>query len=410
MKIWIKVLAAAIIGILLGIFLPEGSEKTGAVIASISEVIIHIGRYLLFPLMFFSLAYGVYELRLEKQTFRLFLRTFVYLVISTLVLVVLGILALLLLSPQRIPITIEQEPLSHIATVKETFLEIFPNNLFSLMAINGNNYLPLAFLAFFIGINASFDRTITRPVTQLLDSLSRLFYHMNSFIIEFTSILCIVLAANLTVKTISTPEISLFTQMLVILLAISGVVILGLYPLILYFFGGKENPYKWLYAQIAPALTGFLSGDNYFSYSMLVKHGKENLGIPRKAGAVTFTAFTFFGKGGTALVTAASFIVIIKSYSSLGITIPQILWILLFSFLFSFITGPFPGTGVIVALAALCRLYGRGLEEGYLILKPVFHLLVSFGVLLDVVTASCVSFLAARHENMSKPVHPSDFV
>jgi Na+/H+-dicarboxylate symporter len=409
MKIWIKVLAAAIIGVLLGIFLPDDSARTAKALASISDIVIHIGRYLLFPLMFFSLAHGVYELRLEKQTFRLFLRTFAYLIASTLLLVVIGILAILLLSPQRIPITIEQEPPLIIPSLKETLLGIFPANLFALFALDGSNLLPLAFLAFFIGINASFDRTVTRPVTQLFDS-PPLFYHMNSIITEFSSILCIVLAANLTVKTISAPEISLFTQIIVILLAVSGVVILGFYPLILYLFGGKENPYRWLYAQIAPACTGFLSGDSYFSYSMLVRHGKENLGIPRKAGSVTFTAFTFFGKGGTALVSAASFLVIIKSYSSLGITIPQILWILVFAFLLSFITGPFPGAGVIVAVSALCGLYGRGLEEGYLILKPIFPLLMSFGVLLDVVTASCVSLLVAKHEKMTQPVHTSDFI
>ena len=35
---------------------------------------------------------------------------------------------------------------------------------------------------------------------------------------------------------------------------------------------------------------------------------------------------------------------------------------------------------------------------------------MSFGVLLDVVTASCVSLLVAKHEKMAQPVHTSDYI
>ena len=43
---------------------------------------------------------------------------------------------------------------------------------------------------------------------------------------------------------------------------------------------------------------------------------------------------------------------------------------MVFSFLVSFLTGPFPGSAVFIGLALLCSWYGKGIEEGYLILRP----------------------------------------
>jgi len=275
---------------------------------------------------------------------------------------------------------------------------------------SGDYLLPIAFFAFFLGINLSFDKTVTRPVTHLLEALSRVFEHMNSLIMEIISLASIILAANMTFQLRLAEEISLFIQLVVTITAIILILVLGIYPLLFYLFSGKSNPYKGLYGSLAPALTGLVSGDTYFSITMLFRHGRENLGIPRKVNSTTFTAFALFGKAGTALVTAVSFIVILKSYSSLGITISQILWISLFSFLFSFITGPFPGTGVLITLSALCGLYGKGLEEGYLILQPILPLLISLSVFLDIITTSLVSVLITKHEGLFKDPPPEDFV
>jgi Na+/H+-dicarboxylate symporter len=143
---------------------------------------------------------------------------------------------------------------------------------------------------------------------------------------------------------------------------------------------------------------------------MLVKHGKENLGIPRRVGSAVYPLFAIFGRTGTALVASATFLLVLKSYSSLEITFFQVLWTLLFSLLISLTLGTVPGLGSYVALSTLCAFYGRGLQEGYLILRPVAPLLISFGVLLDVLTSAFVSLLVAKHENIAQEVDAYDFV
>lgn len=410
MKIWIKLFAAAVIGILLGLFLPDTGGTTATVFAYLAELIIKVGRYLLFPLVFFSLAHGVYELQLEKKISAVYLRTILYMVLSSAVAVIFGIAVILLLSPSRVQIIIKQQEIISTPSVKAVLDSIFPTNLFEIFSLSGDYLLPISFFAFFLGANLSFERTITRPILQLLESLSKTFEHMNSFITEIISIASIILAADLTFRIKSAEELSLFIQFLVIISVLVLILVIGVYPVLFYLFSRKSNPYKWLYGQIGPALTGLISGDSYFSTMMLFRHGRENLGIPRKVGSSTFTLFALFGKAGTALITAVSFMIIIKSYSSLGITMTQILWVAFYSFLVSFLAGPFPGSGILITLSLLCRMYGRGLEDGFLILQPILPVLISLSVFLDIVTASLVSVLVTKHSGLLEDIYRENLI
>ena len=407
MKIWIKVLLGAIIGAILGTNLPRGGADF---FRDVSPVIINIGYYVLFPLLFFSLAVAIFELRKENLTLRVMGRAGLYLIASSLLLSLIGIITVVLLSPDRIPIIIEQEAPYSVPGIAEILLSVFPRNVFSVLTGPGNLLLPLCFLAFFLGLNFTFDRSISRPVVQVFDSLSRIFYHGNKFMVEILGLGMVILTANMFFTIGGIPEFELFGQLLLVLTIDTVLVVFGVFPLIIYFLTNKENPYRWLYGMITPLLAAIVSGDINFTLSSLIHHGRENLGVSRKVGSVVFPLYAMFGKAGSALVTSVAFVVILKSYSSLGLTLAAVFWVFLFSFLISFITSPFPGSAVFIGLAVLCGLYGQGIEEGYLIMRPVMPLLISYGVLLDTVTAAFAGLLVARHEDLQHAIFLKDFV
>lgn len=410
MKIWIKLLAGAVIGLLLGLLLPHENASLHNAFSFLSKISINIGRYVVFPTIFFSLAIGTYELKREKKILTIYGRSILYLLAASVLLALFGALSAIVLSPDRIPIIIEEESPFSVPGLKEVLLQVFPRNFFQVFYNNGSYLLPVCFLSFFLGLNFTFDRLITRPVVQFFDSISRIFYHINSFVLEIMGLGMIAICAFMIMRVSAAPELGLYTDLLIVLSVDSAIVILGIYPALLYFLSGKKNPFKWLYASIAPAISAFVSGDAYFSLNALVRNGNENLGIPRKVGSATFPFFALFGKAGTAMVSSISFIIILKSYSSLGITVPQTLWVMLFSFLVSLALGAVPGAGALVALSMLSNLFGNGYEEGYLILKPIAPLLISFAVLLDVVTASLASMLIARHEGLQREVAVRDYI
>ena len=408
MKIWIKIFVGSILGVMLGLFLP-GTEKAMELFSFLNRLFIQVGRYVVFPLVFFALAVGTYELKREKKIFRVYGRTILYLLLSTALLIIVGMVTVLVFSPERIPIIVEQEASIELPGFKETLLGLFPQNLFQALVGPGSIMLPVVFLAFLLGVNLTFDLRITGPVVQLADSLNRIFYHINTLLCELFGFAMIVISAYF-VMTVRRHDLALFKQILIIIGIDSALVVFAIYPALLYFFGGRQNPYKWLYAVIAPALTAFFSGDNYLSVVMLARHGKENLGVPRRVGSAVYSLFAVFGRTGTALVAGATFLLVLKSYSSLEVTFVQVLWTLLFTLLISLTLGTVPGLGSYVALSTLCAIFGRGLQEGYLILRPIAPLLISFGVLLDVLSSAFVSLLVARHEQIGEEVGIYEFV
>jgi aerobic C4-dicarboxylate transport protein len=406
MKIWIKLLVGSVVGVAAGIFIPA---QVQGFLDSLAGLLVGVGRYVIFPFVFFSLGIGTSELRQEKRLLRVYLSGLKYLALSAALLVVLGTLSVLVFPPERIPITVEAEKAFSAVNIMDGLRAIFPRNLFSVFWTSGDFLLPLMVLAFLLGVNLDFDRQLTRPIVQIFDSLSRIFYHLNSLVVELFGFAMIVVAAAWMAR-ISHADLAMYKQILIILAVDVAVVVFGVFPGALYLLGAKENPYRWLYASLAPAIAGMFSGDAYLSLGFLTKHGKESLGVPRMVGSAVYPLFAVLGRAGTAMVTSVSFILILRSYSSLEITFLQTLWVMLFSFLVSFVLGAMPGNGAYFALFMLCAVYAKGLQEGYLILRTIAPLLVSFGAFVDVFVSSLVSMLVAREENVWTEVETVNFI
>jgi aerobic C4-dicarboxylate transport protein len=406
MKIWIKLLIGSLIGLAAGFFIPVQAQ---GFFDSVSSLLIGIGRYALFPFIFFSLGIGTSELRQEKRLLRVYFSVFKYLVLASGLLIIIGTLSVLVFPPERIPITIEADRAFNAVSVIDGMKVVFPRNLFAVFFGSGDFLLPVVVLAFLLGLNMDFDRQLTRPVVQLFDSLSRIFYHLNSLIVELFAIALIVIAAA-RISHLSHADLGMYKQIIIIVAVDVVIVAFGVFPGALYMVGIRENPYRWLYASIGPAIAGLFTGDHYISLGVLTKHGKESLGVPRMVGSAVYPLFAILGRAGTAMVSTVSFILILRSYSSLEITFLQTLWVMFFSFVVSFILGAMPGSGAFYSIFMLCSMYGKGLQEGYLILRNIAPLLVSFGAFIDVLSSAFVSLLIAREENVWTEVEAENFI
>ena len=406
MKIWIKLLIGSLIGLAAGFFVPVQAQ---GLFDSLSSLLIGIGRYALFPFIFFSLGIGTSELRQEKRLLRVYFSVFKYMVLAAGLLIIIGTLSVLVFPPERIPITVEADRAFTPFSVIDGLKVIFPRNLFAVFFGSGDFLLPVVVLAFLLGLNMDFDRQLTRPVVQIFDSLSRIFYHLNSLIVELFAVALIAIAAA-RVSHLSHAELGMYKQIIIIVAVDVVVVAFGVFPGALYLMGIRENPYRWLYASIGPAIAGLITGDQYISLGIVTKHGKESLGVPRMVGSAVYPLFAILGRAGTAMVATVSFILILRSYSSLEITFLQTLWVMFFSFVVSFILGAMPGNGAFFAVFMLCSLYAKGLQEGYLILRTIAPLLVSFGAFIDVLASAFVSLLIAREENVWTEVEAENFI
>jgi len=393
MKIWFKYLVAAVLGVAVGLVVPLTGFS--GVLDALVELSMNLGRYALLPLLFFSIPVAVHEMHEERKLLRMSLRTSAYSVVAVLALTALGSGAAFLLSPGRIPLSSDASfDAGAVPRLGDLLPELVPSGAASVL-LSGEFLLPSALLALILGLALAFDRAATKPTLTLFDSLSRILWQVNSFMVEILPLPLILIAAARTATLASSMKTAVYGRLLLAVAAESLFVVLALAPLVLFLMDRKRNPYRTIYGLLGPAIAGLVTGHLHAPAGGLAKHLKESLGVRRRAGAPALPLALTLGRAGTAMVTATAFIVILSSYSSLGVGVDTVLWMLAFVPASAFLLGAAPGAGPAAALAFLCAAYGRGFESGYILIAPVALPLLAMAVAVDVVVAGCAVALAA---------------
>jgi len=396
MKVWVKFLIGSVLGMIIGFLLPD-NESVYAALSWFEKLAIGIGRYTVIPVLVFSLTIAVYELRMDEQFWPIILKNILFIITASVFVIFTGIAATMIFTPGRIPIeTVEQVEVLNL-NVGDNLLDIFPSNMLSVISTGGIYLFPVCIFAFFLGMGLNYDRNYSKPVISLIDSLSRIFYHVASFFSEILGFILIILAAFWAVRFNGILQAKVYKDLIVLLGVFSIVLCFIVIPLFLYILKPKTNPWRVLYGFLGPAIAAFLSGDINFTIPILQRHSKENFGIRRRSSAISISLFATFCRCGSGMVAAAAFIVIIKSYSYLTISTLDLFTIGLYAFLISFALARHPGDGAFIALAALCLTYGGGeYRAGYLILKPMAFYLVAIGAFIDIMLNAFGAYIIAR--------------
>ncbi|GAB6089408.1 dicarboxylate/amino acid:cation symporter [Spirochaeta dissipatitropha] len=408
MKLWMGYGAGILLGIFLGLWLPAGETAVYDVIAFFAELSLNIGQYMIVPLLFFLVPVSVFSLRQDRKLLRVVGKTMLLLVISSVAAVVLAVLIVLALSPQRVPIIMAEAAVTAVPDWQQILLRIFPEN--AAAAIEGSYLLPALVLSLFLGFGFTASHSFSEPVLDFFDSAARLMYTLNAWIVSFMSVLLVPLTAAFIMQMRVMDELHLFSELLFVIGFTVMILVLVLIPVLVYLLAQQRNPVHFLSAILPALLTAGISGNHMFALATLMRTGRNNQGISRKAESLVFSFTTIFLRAGTALVSMIAFIVILRSYSSLEISIAQVLAVGISAVGFSFILGAVPGADILVMLSILAGIHGRGINEGYLILLPVIPVLYRAGTILDVAFAAAIAQISAVSEHLCKFVPQHDFV
>jgi Na+/H+-dicarboxylate symporter len=397
MKVWIKLLIGSVLGMVIGFLLPAESQGIIPVFQWLEKLALGIGRYAVLPVLAFSLTIAIYELRMDEQFWPMVLKNFLLIIVLSVFVIFSGIMVTMIFPPARIPIETVEQLESLNLDPGANILEIFPSNMFNVLAGNGVYLFPVCVFAFFLGMGLNYDKNYSKTVISMIDALSRIFYHIASFFTEILGFIIIVLSAYWAVRFSGIIQVKVFKDIVIMLTVFSVTLCFVILPLFLYLLRPKVNPWLVLYGFFGPAISAFFSGDINLTIPVLLRHSKENFGMRRRSGSLSLALFATFCRCGSAMVAAVAFIVIIRSYSYLSISIFDLFTIGLQAFLISFILARHPGDGAYIALAALCLSYGGGeYQAGYLILKPLAFYLVAIGAFIDIMLNAFGSFVLAR--------------
>jgi Na+/H+-dicarboxylate symporter len=390
MKIWIKYLLGVTLGILMAIIIPFTSVTASNLLQFFTELSLRAGRYFLLPLLFFSMTVAVCEVRDSGKLMKTVIRIGLTGLSVTAILVVLGLASALIIKLPRIPISVEKVNQTLSLDIPQKLLSLFPYNGFGALT-DGAFLLPLYVFAGFAGAGFASDRLKAKPAFTFFDSMSKISYLILSFFTDALAIGMIAISCTWTLTFLDVIKSGVYNS-LILMLTIELLLVIGIIlPLLLKLVCKELHPYKVLYASITSLLSAFFSGDSNFTLPANLRHAKESLGIRRRSNVITLPILSAFFRSGAAMTITISFVVILRSYSSLGISFSDVMWIAGYAFGISLLLGALPTGGPYIALTILCTLYGRGFEAGYLLLKPAAPIICAYAAAID---AACNMFCA----------------
>ena len=107
MKIWIKYLIGSVLGIIIAAISSSDSAFFNAAVDFAANIAIQFGRYSLYPVLFFGFTVSISKLRESRSLLKLSIYIAVFIILSSLLAALLGLISISISSPPRIPIFVE---------------------------------------------------------------------------------------------------------------------------------------------------------------------------------------------------------------------------------------------------------------------------------------------------------------
>ncbi len=392
MKIWLRYALGVGIGILVGIWLPISGGDTGGILTQLTDIVIRIARFLLFPMVFLSSVIAADELNDDRRLLRVSGETVAWALGAVVTAAIIGVVIITGLEPQRIPPMIQEGSERSAIGLLELLRSGIPANSFRLFVLGDNTLLVVLVAGVAVGSVLRFDREISTPFSVVVDSANRVLYQLNGVLVSVLGFALTIPTAAVIIRLRTVESIGIFGQLILVVAVGAMIVGFGLYPTILYFLDRKRAyPLRWLATMIPTALIALVGGDSYAALATTGRTMKENLGIPRRLGGTVSPFVAIFGRAGTVLVTVAGFLLVIRSYTALEIGFGEILLMVTTAIGYSVLMVRVPVGGVMVLLAFVANRYGRGMESSYLILLPVVLVLERIATFLDALTVGFVT-------------------
>ena len=155
MKVWIKYLIGIALGVVSALVLPLDGAKSSEVLGFLTQLFINFGRYLVIPIVFSSVIVSICKLRSSKLILKTTIWTFSIIVISSLLLTLVGLLAISIVKLPRIPITIDGAPELVNINLKSLILSLFPLSAFD--SLTEGSFLLVSFVFAFLIAPLSID-------------------------------------------------------------------------------------------------------------------------------------------------------------------------------------------------------------------------------------------------------------
>ena len=421
MKTWLTYLAAAAMGIAFALAFGESASFIWSV-NLLSEIVLYLGVFIVFPLAFFSMSAGTASLSRNKgRGSFVIISSILWATLST---IVLSFCATLLFrffptvfpTTSTVPESAEQatalyESLSAASLGSFAAANPLSLNAFFNFVKTGECLLPILFLALIFGFAVRPTSEIVRPAYITLNSISEAMFRLARKVSGLLWI-GVFFLSGVWLDTLWADGTILVSWKFISLLVFSGFLVLfGLIPLLYALCTGfSRNPYRQIFRLLSSGVAAFFSTNYLFSQSALYTDCRINLGIQKSVVSTALPIHSVLTKGGTALTSTICTCALI--YGATG-TIPSSVQMVSISFactLVSFVCCLHAGYEVLFGTVFAIRLLNIDLSGSELAILGILPLLNGIALLFDVILSGLGTSFTACHIKADCHVRSGDTV
>ncbi|MGM8225424.1 dicarboxylate/amino acid:cation symporter [Cellvibrio sp. ARAG 10.3] len=363
---------------------------------AVGQVFIKSLKLLVVPLVFVSLVCGSAALGGHSRMGAMALKTVSLYMLTTAMAIALAILVASLIQPgEDVDLTMATGFSAIEAPgLKETFINIFPENPIQAMA--DGNMLQVIVFSLLFGI------AISRSESPAAQNLQAFFNDLNTVVIKMVLLLmhiapygvfCLLvkLFSSLGIHAVADLALYFFTVLLVLFL--HG---LGVYGLLLKLLSGL-NPLIFFRKMWSVMVFGFSTASSNATLPITLRTVENDLGVDNKVASFSIPLGATINMDGTAIMQGVATVFIAQAYN-IDIGLGGYLLVILTATLASIGTAGVPGVGL-VTLAMVLNQVGLPLE-GIALIVGVDRLLDMIRTAVNITGDAMVSTVVAKSENL----------
>ena len=367
-----RILIGMLLGLLFGVlmlYISGGKLFIQNWINPFGIIFINLLKLIAIPLILASIIKGISDLKDIAQFKTIGVRSVTLFITTTIVAIIIGLVLVNIFSPGKgiseetvARITIEyvgrqgvQAKLAEASLQKESgplqfLLDMVPDNAFSAMSDN-KLMLQVIFFSVFLGVSMLLiGETKAQPLKTLFDSLNDAVLKMVDLIMLTAPLAVFALLANVVVSS-GDPDL------LLALVKYAGVVILGLFLMIVFYctvltLVTRKNPI-WFLKAISPAqLLAFSTSSSAATLPVTMERVENQLGVDKEVASFVLPVGATINMDGTSLYQGVAAVFISQALGH-HLEITDQLMIILTALLASIGSAAVPGAGMVMLVIVL---------------------------------------------------------
>ncbi len=367
-----QIMIGMVLGIIFGFVMIQiswGRDFVADWIQPLGNIFVKLLKLIAIPLILASLVKGISDLKDISKFKQIGIRTIAIYVCTTIIAITIGLVLVNILQPGE---GISQETIDKLTTTYATdsgviskieeasrqkdagplqFLEdMVPDNAIQAMSDN-KLMLQVIFFTIFLGISMLLiGEKKAKPLKKFFDSLNEVVLKMVDLIMLTAPVAVFALLSSV-VASASDPDL------LFALLKYAGVVVLGLFLMIVFYVVvvstyTKKNPF-WFLKEISPAqLLAFSTSSSAATLPVTMERVEEHIGVDKEVSSFVLPVGATINMDGTSLYQAVAAVFIAQALN-FDLTLSDQLTIVLTALLASIGSAAVPGAGMVMLVIVL---------------------------------------------------------